>query len=155
MLKRFLLLSLLNVFIVPTSFAADVYLECSNLVNGYAFFRDRYDAERFANLFSEDAELTVAGNTWVGRENIRQRIEGLDSNSPIRHLMSTIHITPIDEFHAQGVSYATIYTGATGSTSVEGFAVIGEYHDEFILTEAGWKIQKRELRTVFSYQDDD
>jgi len=67
--------------------------------------------------------------------------------------MSSIHIVPVDADHATGVSYATIYSAPAGATTVEGFAVIGEYHDEFRRTPDGWKIQTRVLKSVFSYGD--
>lgn len=153
-MTRRLFLSLALCFVaVPSTYAADVYRDCINLVTDYAYYRDRFDAVGFSSIFTEDATLTVGGQTWTGRSNIRQRIEELDSDTTIRHLMSTIRIEPIDELHATGVSYATIYSAAPGATTVEGFAVIGEYHDEFVLTAEGWRIQKRVLHTVFGYND--
>lgn len=153
MLKRILLLSFLSLGLIPASYASDVYRDCINLVTDYAYHRDRFDAVEFSNLFTTDASLSVGNQTWEGRDNIRARIEGLDQSGTIRHLMSTIRINPIDELHATGVSYATIYTAPAGSSSVEGFAVIGEYHDSFVLTEHGWKISSRVLKPVFSYDD--
>jgi len=153
MIKRFLLLICLCFTLVPASYAEDVYRDCINLVTDYAYYRDRFDAAGFSNLFTEDATLTVGSNTWLGRSDIRKRIEGLNNNSSILHLMSTIRIVPVDELHATGVSYATIYSAPEGSNTVEGFAIIGEYHDDFVRTEDGWKIQKRVLHSVFSYDD--
>lgn len=153
MLKRVLLILSLSFGLIPASYAADVYRDCINLVTDYAYHRDRFDATEFSNLFTEEASLSVGGQTWEGRSNIRARIEGLDKSGSIRHLMSTIRIEPIDELHASGVSYATIYTAAAGSNSTEGFAIIGEYHDSFTLTDDGWKISNRELKSVFSYED--
>ena len=153
MIKRFLLFIVLNIGLIPSSQASDVYRDCINLVTDYAYYRDRFDAIGFSNLFTEDASLKVGNGTWEGRSNIRARIEGLDSSGSIRHLMSTIRIQPVDALNATGVSYATIYTAAAGSNSTEGFAIIGEYHDSFVLTDDGWKISNRELRSVFSYED--
>lgn len=153
MIKRLILALALSIGLIPASYAGDVYRDCINLVTDYAYYRDRFDAVGFSNLFTEDASLTVVGQTWVGRSEIRARIEGLDSSGKIRHLMSTIRIEPIDELHASGVSYATIYSAPAGSNSVEGFAIMGEYHDSFVLTESGWRISNRELKSVFSYQD--
>ena len=153
MLKRALLVLSLSFALIPAAHAGDVYRDCINLVTDYAYHRDRFDAAEFSNLFTEDASLSVGSQTWEGRSNIRARIEGLDKSGSIRHLMSTIRIEPIDELHASGVSYATIYTSAAGSNSTEGFAIIGEYHDNFVLTDDGWKISKRELKSVFSYED--
>lgn len=154
MMKRLSLALALCIGLIPPSYASsDVYRDCINLVTEYAYYRDRFDAEDFSNLFTQDASLSVGNQTWIGRAQIRARIEGLDSSVKIRHLMSTIRIEPIDELHATGVSYATIYTGSADSNSVEGFAVIGEYHDSFVLTESGWRISNRELKSVFSYED--
>ena len=153
MIRKLLFIIALSTGLVPASYAADVYRDCINLVTDYAYHRDRYDAVSFSNLFTEDATLKVGNGSWEGRSNIRARIEGLDSSGSIRHLMSTIRIEPIDELHATGVSYATIYTSAAGSNSTEGFAIIGEYHDNFVLTDDGWKISSRELKPVFSYED--
>lgn len=153
MRTRLLLGALLSLMLTPTLYAEDVYRDCINLVTDYAYHRDRYDAEAFSNLFTDDASLTVGGQTWEGRMEIRKRIEGLNSATTIRHLMSTIRIVPVDELNATGVSYATIYSSPEGAAAVEGFAIMGEYHDEFVRTEAGWRIQKRVLHSVFSYQD--
>jgi len=135
------------------SFAADdVYWACSNLVTDYAYHRDQFNAKEFANLFTEDASLTVVNQTWEGRADIEQRIVALQTGSTIRHEMSTIRIVPIDDDHATGVSYATIYSAAAGVTSVNGFVLMGEYHDEFERTADGWKISKRVLVQKYSLE---
>ena len=138
---------------ISISLASDeVFLACRNLVIDYAFHRDRFNAKEFANLFTEDAELTVLNQTWVGRGEIEQRIEALKTGSTIRHEMSTVRIVPLDDDHASGVSYATIYSAPAGVTTVSNFALMGEYHDEFVRTDQGWKISKRVLIQKYSYQ---
>ena len=37
---------------------------CTDLILDYAYYRDRPDADAFADLFAEDAELRVLG-AWV------------------------------------------------------------------------------------------
>lgn len=154
MIKRFLIIAALLVSTSHASFAAtdDVYWACSNLVTDYAYHRDQFNAKEFAELFTEDASLTVVSQTWVGRADIEQRIEGLKTGSTIRHEMSTIRIVPIDADHATGVSYATIYSAPAGETTVRGFTLMGEYHDEFVRTAQGWKISKRVLVSKYSLQ---
>lgn len=153
MIKRLMLIAALCFSASTTSFAAeDVYRACSNLVTDYAYHRDQFNAIEFANLFTEDASLTVVNQTWIGRPDIEQRIEELKTGSTIRHEMSTIRIVPVDDDHATGVSYATIYAAPAGETSVSGFALMGEYHDEFVRTAEGWKISKRVLISKYSLQ---
>ena len=150
MIKRYLLLLALALPVVPAAQAQEVYRDCTNLVLDYALYRDRFDAAGFAGLFTEDGSLTVGGQTWVGREQIHGRIVALNTGSSIRHLMSTVRITPVDETHATGVSYATIYSSPAGVNTVTGFTLMGEYHDEFVRTAEGWKIAKRVLHTVYN-----
>lgn len=154
MIRKLMLIAALCFSASTTSFAAeDVYRACSNLVTDYAYHRDQFNSVEFSNLFTENASLTVVNQTWEGRSNIEQRIEGLKTGSTIRHEMSTIRIVPVDEDHATGVSYATIYAAPEGETSVSGFVLMGEYHDEFVRTAEGWKISKRVLVRKYSLQD--
>jgi len=152
MIKKIMLIAALLLTASPSSFAAsdDVYWACSNLVTDYAYHRDQFNAKEFADLFTEDASLTVVNQTWVGRTDIQKRIEDLKTGSTIRHEMSTIRIVPIDADHATGVSYATIYSAPAGETAVKGFNLMGEYHDEFLRTPEGWKFSKRVLVSKYS-----
>ena len=153
MIKRLIAACALLMTLMPAANAAeDVYRACTNLVYGYAYHRDNFNAEEFSNLFTPDASLTVLGSTWVGREDIRARIDGIRNGNTGRHEMSTIFITPIDDTHATGISYATIYSAPPGVNSVSGPALIGEYHDEFELTSEGWKIAKRVLTRRFTQE---
>jgi hypothetical protein len=133
--------------------AHDAVQACTDLVLDYAYYRDRPDPVGFASVFAENATLTVMGETYKGRQAIGERLQGAGRGPSFRHLMSTIRIFPIDELHATGVSYVTVYTAPHGATEVEGFAGIGEYHDEFVLTPAGWKIASREFKPVYTYRD--
>lgn len=125
---------------------------CRSLVLDYAYYRDRPDADAFANLFAEDGTLVVLGEEYASREKIRARLQGAAAGPVFRHMMSTIRIFPRDEDHADGVSYVTVYTAPPGDgpMPVQGFAAIGEYHDQFVRTPAGWKIQRREFKLVFT-----
>jgi uncharacterized protein (TIGR02246 family) len=124
---------------------------CTNLVLDYAYFRDRPDAEGVADLFTEDAQLTVLGQTFAGRAAIAERIRDAADGPVFRHMMSTIRIFPDDETYAHGVSYVAVYTAPAGQLPgpLHQPAAVGEYHDRFVLTESGWKIARREFIAVF------
>ena len=53
MIKRLLFAVALSIGLIPASYAADVYRDCANLVTDYAYFRDRFDAAEFSNLFTD------------------------------------------------------------------------------------------------------
>ena len=125
---------------------ADATIEaCRQLIMDYAWYRDHPDANAYAALFTEDAELSILGETFKGREAIAQRLTAAQGSTV--HLMSTVRITKVDDDTATGVSYVTVYTAPPGSGphTVSGYAAIGEYHDDFQKTDAGWQIKKRVL----------
>jgi len=141
---------IISLCIAPFSHADDVRDACSALVIDYAQYRDQFDAEAFANLFTEDGILIIGDSRWEGRDAIRARIEALDSRTTIRHHMSSIRITQQDAFNATGVSYAVIYSSPASNSSneISGPALIGDYIDRYVLTAEGWRISRRELVTT-------
>jgi len=129
---------------------------CTDLVLDYALYRDQLDVENMAALFTAQARLSVQGNTYVGQEAIRKRIEGAKAGPKTRHLMSTIRIKPVSATKATGISYVTVYTTPGPAHEkegevqfVEGFAIIGNYIDEFERTAEGWRIAARRLEGAF------
>ncbi len=133
----------------------NIVTACERLVVAYALARDQQDADGYVDVFTEDAQLLIQGQTLNGRDAIRQRTAEWPAAEIARHLLTTIQITPVDDNTATGVTYALILAadaeqGATGPVSVESFRVMGEYHDVFKLTEDGWKIARREFKIVFS-----
>lgn len=125
--------------------------DCHALVTDYAYYRDRYDADAYADLFAQDAVLSVLGNEYVGRAAIKRRLVE-DAEKPVtHHHMTTIKLMPGDEKTAYGVSYVVVYSEpAAGDLPVttKGFLAAGEYHDTFVLTDDGWKIGRRQFRPV-------
>lgn len=135
---------------------------CEALVLDYAYYRDREDlqvaAQGVAAVFTEDATLTVSGQSFTGRQAIFDRIADQTNPPLFAHLMSTIRIFPESATKATGVSYATVYVAprpAQGSALAEGFAAVGEYHDEFKLTAQGWRIAQRTFIARIRYQRDE
>ena len=129
---------------------AAIEAACTDLVLDYAWFRDEHDVEGYVALFTSDAELTLQGQTYRGHSAIRERMQAAAAGPATRHLMSTIRIRPDGPDRATGVSYVTVY--ASDTPVVEGFAVIGNYIDEFVRTPQGWRIARRSLKEAFRYQ---
>jgi hypothetical protein len=70
-------------------------------------------------------------------------------------MVSNIRITVHSAVRASGASYALIFVGEQSSpedsapVAVSGFTAMGEYHDEFVLTEGGWRIAGRRFIPAF------
>ena len=154
---RRLMLVLLLVGCAPVK--EDIEAACTDLVRDYAYHRDRLDAAEVANLFTEDAKMSVLGQEFDGRGAIERRMLDGKGGPVTRHLMSTIRIFPESADRATGVSYVTVYISprrdGDGPLPVEGFGGIGEYHDVFERTSDGWKIAARTFVPVFAYEDQD
>ncbi len=133
---------------------------CTDLVLDYALYRDQLDVESFVALFTREARLSVQGKTFVGTDAIRARLQGAKRGPKTRHLMSTIRISPVSANRATGISYVTVYAGSAALQekarqqegeleAVNGFAMIGNYIDEFERTPEGWRIASRRLEGAF------
>lgn len=136
---------------MPRADHAAIKAACTDLVLDYAYYRDRSDALGFANVFAPDGELRVMGQVFIGRKALHDRLANGGDGPVYRHMMSTIRIFPKSPREATGVSYVTVYSApaGTGPAQISNFAAVGEYHDEFVLTDTGWKIARREFVPVF------
>lgn len=136
----------------PTNAAAAALEECRDRVMDYAYYWDHGDTEGLSDVFTEDATLKLGGETFSGQKAIVERMARSAPGPEIRHLMSTVRITGSADGGASGVSYVTVYMAPApdqGLPEVDGFALIGEYHDEFRITPDGCRIAARTLVPVF------
>ena len=128
---------------------------CERLEHDYAIYRDRGDAEAFANIFTEDGEWGRPTTVLKGRDAIREYIASSAGDPPDAHLQlqTTIQITPVDETTATGISYAIVLEAPIPDeglpATIVGFQVASESRSTYRLTEEGWKIARREYTTLF------
>ena len=127
---------------------------CETLVMDYARHRDQSRGVALAQLFTHDAELSVNGETFTGRKALLARFEA-PAAKRFRHMMSNVQITVTGHRQATGVSYALIFVGPIDARNpdapitVSNFVAMGEYHDIFVLTDAGWRIASRRFVPAF------
>jgi hypothetical protein len=127
---------------------------CRRLSIAYANLADACRYDDFAELFAEDAFLN-AGTPRQSKEEIRQAMYKRSDRLRSRHIITNITIDAIDETHASGISYLTLYRhiGDESTTALPipstTPAAIGHYEDDFVRTEKGWKFQRRVLHIAF------
>lgn len=125
---------------------------CRQAVVDYAYYWDQGEVADFAAIFTDDATLSLGGNVFTGRDAIAERLRESGGERVYRHLMTTIKLTAVNETEARGVSYVIVYIGEPGENglaAVDGFALIGEYHDTFRIGEDGrCRIAERTLVPV-------
>jgi ketosteroid isomerase-like protein len=133
--------------------------DCERLVTAYCHFVDHDEAEQIAGLFTEDGVWKSAEATLDGREQIRKAMAAREANAArmSRHVCNNFLIDILDEDHAEGTVYLTLYRhdGKEGRrlSPLEGPAMVGEYRDRFVRTSAGWRIAHREILINFLRQE--
>ena len=136
--------------------------EIKQLADNYGFYRDHFMTEEYLTIWAEDAIAIDGDRMWQGHEELRTRIPDPSTASHIMHVMGTSHIDIIDATNATGVHYATIFRAIPEdrpreqSTILEmdGVYLVAKYMDEYILTDDGWKISKRDIDRTFRYTKD-
>lgn len=133
----------------------EITILCEQLLMDYAVYRDHLDANGFAYIFTEDAEVVIGGGVHLGRNAYRKYIA---DHSPAAHMimMTSIEIIPESETRASGIAYAIVlgsqqHVGpGDPPIQLEGIRAANEYHVDFEQTDAGWKISGLSLVGLFS-----
>ncbi len=120
---------------------------CQRLCLDFAVHADASAAEALAALFVEDGVFDRPGQTSQGRVTIRAAIAARPAEVWTRHYCSNIRIDlSSDGQSAIGQSYLLLFRGRNGATYNE--IVRAEYHDAFVLTTSGWRIQSRKVAVL-------
>jgi hypothetical protein len=112
--------------------------------------------EALAELFTTDGTMTrPSGDTLAGRAEILKEYQSRPAGRITRHLCTNIRITAESQDRARGLTYAVVYSALAHEPPVLHFGIkveprqlIGEFEDEFVRTEDGWKIASRRARFV-------
>lgn len=132
---------------------------CERLVVQFCHYVDHGEAQRIADLFSEDGVWSVPGiSTLTGQAELRAGLgERQAKQSRVaRHVCSNVLIDVLDEDTAEGVAYVANYRHDRGPEEndtdlapVDHPLMIGEYRDRFVRTPEGWRIARREVVVAF------
>ena len=137
-----------------------IELHCQRLQTVYAVAADHGDAQAFANCFAMDGEILLPGAPQVrGHEAIRNSLIQIGSLGVVfRHLITNSLVDVVDSNNATGLCYLLTFNSSApasdgGTRPIEAPGTVGEYHDQFVKTQQGWRIQRRELKRVFRRED--
>ena len=162
--RIFYLIVIATIIVSGKLFAADpaeiarvnaIVIACERLEHDYAIYRDRGDAEAFANIFTEDGEWGRPTTILKGRNAIRDYVAASADHPPEAHMQftTTVQITPVDETPATGISYAIVLEAPMAEdglpVTISAFQVASESRSLNKLTDDGWKIATREYTTMF------
>ena len=131
--------------------------ECRKLSIAYARHVDFKEYDLFVKLFTPEGELNVTGRPVVGHEKLKKAMAMRPDSLRSRHVLTNIYINVIDEDHAEGISYLTLYRhegqniggDESGPREISGPAAVGHYSDTFRRTNEGWRFASRTLHFDF------
>lgn len=136
-----------------------IELACTKLVNQFAVYSDHACYDELAALFAEDgryARPTEPGNFVEGRSNLLASFKARPKEKVTRHLVTNVLIDVTSPTTAKGFSYVTQYAGTTDKPApTYGWRanppqLVGEYLDDYVLTDDGWKIRQRSGKLVLT-----
>lgn len=137
--------------------------DCERLVTAYCQFVDHGQADRVPDLFAENGTWCGPGAKMTGQKELRDGFASRQADAMVmsRHICNNLLVEVIDEDHATGCAYLTLYRHegkpSRRVSPLDGPLLVGEYRDRFVRTDTGWKFETRDLEICFMHglHDDD
>jgi hypothetical protein len=128
---------------------------CAKLAIDYSYYADSQQLKAWANLFAEDAEMTLMGQTHKGRAAILASLNGGNGGAVASfHSNTNIRIEVVSATEARGTVGVTLYAAPRkdGVALVREItpAVVGHYEDVYRKTAEGWRFARRGFNTVIA-----
>jgi uncharacterized protein (TIGR02246 family) len=123
-------------------------LAIRNLIANVARLADGDDVDAYVDLFTSDASWEMPGATRRGHEEIRagaveRRSAGqVGPAAATRHTVGTTVVT-LGSDRAAADSTFQFYVDTTTTPTL---SMVGTYHDEFVRTDAGWRLARRVIQ---------
>ena len=133
----------------------DAKRACEELIVRYTHIADFGPGKEMAELFTADGVWKSHEATYDGRDEIDAFFSSRDGEpGKSRHVCTNIHVRVTGVATAEALSYFTIYHYPEEKPRVPDLeqqpVILGEYRDNFRLTEHGWKISHRQVDISFA-----
>lgn len=120
---------------------------CEALCFAYDEYADRGEANALAALYVPDGVFDRMGQTFIGRDAIRQVIAGRPVGLWTRHCSDNIRIElDADGLAANGCSDLQMQRGWKDREQVE--HIRARFTDRFVLTDDGWRFSRRKVEVL-------
>jgi len=132
--------------------------DCRNLAIRSFVLIDTREWETLANLYAEDAEFTrptAPDQPILGRPAILAQYQARPASKITRHFVTNALIDVQGGDKAKGLLYVLLITGTADSEAptfpitADPVQLVGEFRDDYVLTDSGWRIAKRAGNMVF------
>lgn len=128
--------------------------EIEDLILDYAIALDRKEYDLLDHIFTTDTHVEYLGIAECqGCDEVKGLVSSvLEQCTETQHILSNIRIKLNGRSASASCYLQAIHVGK-GDYDGQLLTIWGEYVDELTLTDAGWRISKRQLRTIFSQGD--
>lgn len=126
--------------------------QCELLAMEFAYAVDHREIDKVVAVFAPDATFERRGEILRGHAEIRAAQEKRPAQLVTRHLCSTMRFEVLDAEHATASVYFVLFRheGPTqGPAPLSQPETVGEYQDDYVLTDAGWRIARRVAKAAF------
>lgn len=128
---------------------------CERLILDYAWYWDHGNHDKFADLFTTDADFNAAGRSHKGRDEIRAAQLERTGELVTRMFFSNIRVTPDGDDKVDATSYFMVHSESGKLQSdmaiqTRGFRLLGEMEFECRRVSDSWKISSVLMTPVFS-----
>jgi hypothetical protein len=133
---------------------ADVEAACRRLVILFAHHLDHRRFREVAALFAEDGVWHRRGESFRGPGEVLAFLEQRAATVVERHVMTTTLVEQLTDMTCAATSYVTLFRAdRTGDEVpvITGPVAVGEFHDQFRLTDGGWRFTYRTSTPVFAF----
>ena len=125
---------------------------CEALIIRYTHLVDFGPGVEVADLFTPDGVWASGEGTYEGADALRGFFGRDRGHNKSRHVNSNTAVS-VSGDTAEGLSYFTLYRYTEEKPRVpdldEQPVILGEYRDNFVLTEDGWRIAHRQADVGF------
>ena len=131
---------------------------CTQLVHRFAYYLDRGAFEDVFGLFVEDGVFDRAGQVLQGHEEMRAAFRDRPKGITTRHMATNLHFTDVRHDRASALVYGISYhSNRTDESAPVPYAFSNgrflDMHDDYVLTDAGWRFRSRVAKAVFVPSD--
>ena len=128
--------------------------ECQQILTRFCLYSDTRQYDKLINLFTPDGVWHRLGEALAGHEMLRTAMEARPLEALSRHVITNVLVTVIDADHAESISYKSIYRNEEGEllekpVPLNGPKWVSVYADNFLRTDEGWRITRKEGTTLF------
>jgi 3-phenylpropionate/cinnamic acid dioxygenase small subunit len=133
-----------------TGISVEDRIAIEELVTEYAWLLDHRRFDDVVSLCTDDAELRIRGQRIIGADGLQRWLDGRATSQSRRasqHQMSLLRLEPVDEDFVRGTAALVLHVAKSGGSGSY-VDLVGEYQDEYVRTDEGWRFRSRVLVTL-------